>query len=208
MVMVMLCTASAGAAASPATEAHGACHVPRLTGLTLAVARRRAAHAGCSLRVKGARVEQALVQTVERQSPAAGRRSSTVTVQVNPFCRGEAEYPPEIHEPMVSTGPTELISGFYLIGGPLARFSDPHCKRPEPPPGAGTVEVIGPSGAVVATQTSTQGRFVEIPLPAGSYTIRGTFLGATINNVHPARTVPVVIPAGHTVRQDLFLNIP
>ena len=70
------------------------------------------------------------------------------------------------------------------------------------------MEVIDASGAVLATQTSVAHHFVEIPLPAGSYTIRGTFLNATINGVHPTRSKSVVIPAGHTVRQDLFLSIP
>jgi hypothetical protein len=60
----------------------------------------------------------------------------------------------------------------------------------------------------VATQTSERRRFVEIPLPAGSYTIRGTFLDATINSVHPHDTESVVIPQGRTVRQDFFLSIP
>ena len=48
-------------------RAGGTCRVPRLTGLTLTVARKRAADAGCTLRVKGARLEQAAIQTVERQ---------------------------------------------------------------------------------------------------------------------------------------------
>ena len=64
------------------------------------------------------------------------------------------------------------------------------------------------TGAVVATHTSAGGRFVKIPLPAGSYTIRGTFLNATGNGVHPHETESVVIPPGRTVRQDFFLNIP
>jgi hypothetical protein len=67
--------------------------------------------------------------------------------------------------------------------------------------------VTNTSGAVVATQTSTSGHFVEIPLPAGSYTITGMFLGATVNGVHPRESEAVVIPPGYTVRQDFFLNI-
>jgi hypothetical protein len=184
------------------------CRVPRLTGLTLTVARERASHAGCTLRVKGAALEQARIQTVERQSPAAGGHSSSVTVWLNPFCHGSAAHGPGLKEPVVTAGPTKLVSGFYLVGGPNARFSDPGCKRSAPPPGAGTVEVTNASGAVVATQTSTSGHFAEIPLPAGSYTITGTFLDATNNGVHPKNTESVVIPPGHTVRQDFFLDIP
>ncbi len=108
----------------------------------------------------------------------------------------------------MTPGPTELVSGFFLGGGPLVSYSAPGCKRPPPVPGAGTVEVVNASGTVVATQTSTSGRFVKIPLPAGSYTIRGTFLDATENGVHPQETESLVIPAGRTVRQDFSLSIP
>lgn len=128
---------------------------------------------------------------------------------LNPLCRREALYGPELKEPLVSPGPTELVSGFFLIGGPLDHgFSSLGCKLPAPPPDAGTVEVASATGALVATQTSAQDHFVEIPLPPGTYTITATFLGATINEAHPRVSQTVVIPPGHTVRQDFFLNVP
>jgi hypothetical protein len=130
-------------------------------------------------------------------------------VWLNPVCQRSADYGPGIKEPVITTGPTELLSGFYLVGGPLGRsFSSPNCKLPEPPPGAGTVEVIDTSGVVAATSTSARGHFVKIPLPAGSYTIRGTFLNAIVNGVHPTSSEPVEITPYHTVRQDFFLSIP
>jgi len=70
------------------------------------------------------------------------------------------------------------------------------------------------SGAVIATQTSLYEHFIEIPLPPGSYTIAGTFLGATICGGptitcgHPTETESVTIRAGYTTRQDFFLDIP
>jgi hypothetical protein len=205
----LLCAVSGNTSAHQAVTVGRGCRAPRLTGLTLSVARKRAARVGCKLRVKGAVLEEADVQTVERQSPARGGRSASVTVWLNPYCRREAAYGPEFKEPVVRPGPTELVSGFFLVGGPDDRqFSDPGCKLPAPSPGAGTVEVTNVSGGVVATQTSTSGHFVEIPLPAGSYTITGTFLGATINGVHPQESESIVIPSGHSVRQDFFLNIP
>jgi hypothetical protein len=207
-VVTALYVASAVAAPHPALRASKTCRVPHLAGLTLDVARVRAAHAGCKLRVEGAALEQSTVQTVARQSPQRDRRSPTVTVWLNPFCHGTSTYGPEIAEPMVTPGPTELVSGFYLVGGPLARFSTPRCRRPARPPETGTVEVFDAAGALVATQTSKEGRFVQIPLPAGSYTIRGTFPNATENGVHPTRTESVVISSGDTVRQDFFLDVP
>jgi hypothetical protein len=197
-------TADPNAAAS----ASSGCHVRRLTGLTLTVARERASHVGCALRIKGAPLQQAGIQTVERQSTTTGAHSSTVTVWLNPFCRGSAAPGPGLKEPSLTRGPTVLISGFYFAGGPLAHFSDPGCQRPAPPPSAGSVEVTNASGAVVATQTSTSGYLAAIPLPAGSYAIVGTFLDATRNGVHPTESESVVIPPGRTVRQDFVLSIP
>jgi hypothetical protein len=199
---------SVNAVNHPSTRADHRCHVARLTGLTLNVARRRVAHSGCGLRVKGAALEDPQVQTVERQSPGRGGRTTEVTVWLNPLCHGSAAYGPGFNEPKLTSGPTELVSGFYLAGGPLARFSDPRCKRPAPPSGAGTVEVTNAGGAVVGPATSTYGQLVTIPLPAGSYTTTGTFLGATINGVHPTISESVVVPPGKTVRQDFFLSIP
>lgn len=207
IIVTALCVASLNAAGRPVI-ASKVCHAPQLRGLTLDVARLKAAKAGCKLRLKGAAVKQPEVQTVDRQSPPAGRHSSTVTVWLSPFCFGSAAYGPVIAEPTVMPGPTELVSGFYLDGGPLARFSAPHCKRSEPPPAAGMVEVTNATGALVATQTSTAGHFVKILLPAGSYTIRGTFLDATINGTHPTETMSLAIPTGHTVRRDFFLSVP
>ena len=157
--------------------------------------------------MKGAPIERASVQTVQRQSPAAGRRSSRVIVRLNPFCRGQAAVGPGIIEPLIASGPTELISGFYLAGGPLTRFSAPRCERPNPAPGPGIVEVLNTAGLTVAMKASTRGHFVRIPLPPGSYTIRGTFLDATSNGKHPQQTASVVIPAAHTVRQDFVFSI-
>ncbi|HEY4812177.1 MAG TPA: carboxypeptidase-like regulatory domain-containing protein [Solirubrobacteraceae bacterium] len=207
MIAVFL-VVSANAVAHPSVRVSHRCHVPRLTGLVLNVARSRAAHSGCRLRVKGAALEAPQVQTVERQSPARGERSPEVTVWLNPLCHGSAAYGPGFNEPLLTAGPTELVSGFYLDGGPLARFSDRGCKRPGPPPGAGTVEVANASGTLVGTETSTYGHLITIPLPPGSYTITGTFLGATINGVHPRISESVVVPPGETVRQDFFLSIP
>ncbi len=207
-VVALLATAVAGSAATPGARASRVCHAPRLTGLTLAKARLRARNAGCRLRVRGAKLEQANIQTVGRQTPGSGRRSANVTVWLNPFCHGSAAYGPEIEEPKVTPGPTELISGFYVVGGPLRLFSAPSCKLPEPETGAGTVEVANAAGALVASVTSTSGHLVEIPLPAGTYTIRGTFLQAEMNSARPIRSESLVIPAGHTVRQDFFLDVP
>jgi hypothetical protein len=206
---VLMCAASVGALSSEA-NAGSTCHAPLLEGLTFKLARVFAGRAGCTIRAKGNPVTLARIQTVARQSPAAGSVTSTVTVWLNRACRKGGGEEPEVHEPDIKVGPTKLVSGFYVLRGkPPRYFSAPKCPRhPEPLPGAGTVEVLDASGAVIATQTSVTGRFAEIALPAGSYTIRGTFLNATVNGAHPARIKSVTIPIGHSVRQDFFLAVP
>jgi hypothetical protein len=209
-VAVLAGGVSVGALGSAAASPSGPCYAPLLEGLTFKLARVLAARAGCKLRVKGNPLVLGRVQTIARQSPAAGGVDATVTVWLNRACHKGALESPEIHEPDVTRGPTKLVSGFYVVGGkPRHYFSARKCPRqPEPPPDAGTAEVIDASGAVVATQTSAAGQFVEIPLPAGSYSVRGTFLDTTTNGAHPTMTESVVIPAGHTVRDDFVLGVP
>ena len=207
---VLVCAAPLGATGSAAANAGATCHAPLLEGLTFKLARAIAGRAGCKLRVKGNPLTRANVQTVARQTPAAGGVASTVTVWLNRVCRRGGARGPEIHEPAVTVGATKLVSGFYTVGGPPPHyFSAPKCpRRPPAPPGPGTVEVVDASGAVVATQTSVARQFIEIPLPAGSYTIRGTFLNVTRNGAHPSRSEALVIPVGHTVRQDFIWSVP
>jgi len=201
--------APAMAVARGAASHHHGCRVPRLTDLTLTAARERGARAGCTLTVKGAALRTASIQTVSGQSPAPGRRASRVTLWINPLCSGSAAIGPGIDEPLLTPGPTELLSGFYLDGGPLEFFSLPGCRRPEPKSGPGTVQVLNPTtGSLVASGTSTEGHLVTIPLPPGSYTIVGTFGAATVNE-HPAtQTLSVQVTPGFTVRQDFILQVP
>jgi len=208
--VVVLCL-SAGSLVAGAAARRSACRVPRLGGMRLSDARERAAHAGCAVHLAGRAVEDAGVQTVQRQSPRAGAHGTTVTLWVNPLCRGSADAggPPSSVKP----GPTELITGFYLDGGPAdRRWSSPGCRRVTPsmheePPGAGSVQVVNAAGAVVATRAAASGSLATISLPAGSYTVTGTFLDATINGQHPVQSMSVEIPSNRTVRKDFVLSI-
>jgi hypothetical protein len=55
----------------------------------------------------------------------------------------------------------------------------------------------------------TSGHLATIPLPPGTYSIQGTFAGATINE-HPGESFPMTVQIlpGQTVRQDAFLPVP
>jgi hypothetical protein len=194
---------------APAREAR-VCRVPRLTGLVLSVARQRAANAGCLVRLVGAHVKAPGVQTIRRQAPRGGRYGRLITVWVNPVCSGSAAAGPGISEPLLTAGPTELISGLYIVGGPLRLWSEPRCTPHPGEPGAGTVTVRNPAnGSIVASETVTRGHLATIPLAPGTYTIQGTFASATVNG-QPGESLPttVEIQAGKTVRQDVFLNVP
>ncbi|MGD1059248.1 MAG: hypothetical protein ABR992_17755 [Solirubrobacteraceae bacterium] len=186
------------------------CRVPRLTGLVVSVARERAAKAGCGVRLVGTRVTDPHTQTIRRQAPSDGRHGRVVSVWVNPVCYGDGAAGPGINEPLVTSGPTELISGLYIVGGPLATWSEPQCKPRHGESASGTITVReATTGSVVTTQSVVRGQLATIPLPPGSYTIQGTFGNATINE-HPGESPPqtVEIEADKTVRQDVFLSVP
>jgi hypothetical protein len=111
------------------------------------------------------------------------------------------------HEPSATAGPTELISGIYLVGGPA---TPPWTCPRVPVPSAGTIAVINrASGATAASVNVAQGHLASIPLAPGTYTITGTDADATSNSVAmKTRPQAVTIRAGITVRQDIFVDVP
>jgi hypothetical protein len=202
-----------------ARRAHHACaHVPRLVGLNLSAAQHRAARAGCKLLAReagsGQIVEQQphgrnSAQPVVRQTPRAGRAGRvgrTVTVWLKPLCHQSAAPGPPAGEPLVKQGPTELISGLFLEGGPPR--SSPHCRSGTPSPGTITV-TNSTTGAIVASDSVASGQLATIPLAPGTYSIQGTF-GNAFANGQAVKTQPrqVTIAAGYTVRADVVVNIP
>lgn len=160
--------------------------MPRLTGLTLAKARLRAARYGCRVHVAGAPIltvpgERVITgidpgRRIARHEPQPGVRGQSIDVWLVPECV-EPGYPgPPAGEPLVTSGPTELISGLYLAGGALGMYRGP-CRQGTP--GAGTITVVDPaSGATVASVTIANGQLATIPLAPGTYTINGTFSDA------------------------------
>jgi hypothetical protein len=179
------------------------CRALHLTGLVIGVALERAGHAGCRLRLAGSPVQQPTIQTIRRQSSHTGRRGPIVTVWVNPLCSGSADWGAPRGEPLHAPGPTELISGLYLDGGPHRFRSAPRCASLSGDPLAGTIAVTdATSGAIVATETVVEGQLARIQLPAGTYTITGTFANASSNNHMQSLPQTVTILSGQTVRQD------
>jgi hypothetical protein len=206
---VCLLVLGVGVTVAGPSAAAPACEVPHLRGLTVQSAQARARHAHCALRLRGAPVTRPEIQTVQRQSPKPDAMSDrAISAWVNPLCSDSAALGGPRGEPIKKSGPTELITGLYLVGGPHRWRSAPNCEALEGTPGPGTIQVTNSQGAIVASMSVAQGRLATIPLPPGTYTVSGTFDGATINGTHPARTAIVEIPAGTTVRRDLDLGIP
>ena len=190
--------------------ATGRCRVPRLKGLAVQTARAKAARAGCRLRMRGAPVKQPVIQTVARQRPRAGRRAKTVAIWVNPACFRSALSGPPSGEPLATSGPTELMTGLFLEGGPLVPFSSLHCAFSPEKSWAGTIEVSNhASGAVLRSETVGNGQLATFRLAAGVYDVNGTFSQAHVNDqrIH-ARSQTVTIPVGKTVRQDITADVP
>ncbi len=194
-----------------ATAGHAArCSSPHVTGMTVEKARPRARHAGCSLRLRGAKLTMASIQTIAR-THVEGR---TILAWVNPLCPHMAAAGPPGGEPKLTPGPTELISGLYLAGGPLLLASAPHCRAIVGTPGAGTITVrdLAPpagDGAVVASESVQQGQLAQLMLAPGTYTVQGIFGEATINSMRgESQPLTVKIPAGETVRADVVLPVP
>jgi hypothetical protein len=160
-------------AATPTARRPPGCVTPRLVGMTERVAVRRADAAGCVVHLDGARLKQATVQTIAAQTPAPGTRSDAVRLTLNPLCVGSALAGPP-HDEGIRPGPTELITGLYVVGGPALPYSSPHCRRQPGQPAPGTIDVLDPAGgAVVATRTVKRGRLMRFRLAPGRYQVSG-----------------------------------
>jgi hypothetical protein len=121
-------------------------------------------------------------------------------------CRRSAAPGPPHGEPFIRRGPTSLVSGLFLDGGPLRRHSS--CRSGTPSPG--TIEVLDPTNAhLIVLQHVPTGKLANIRLAPGRYLVRGTFANATSNG-KAIQTLPVgvLIRAYQIVRRDVVANIP
>jgi hypothetical protein len=189
------------------SRAAGCRSTPMLVGKTFQVAQVAAAHAGCRLHVLDpARGQSSAIRLVAKATRRHGRERTTIDVQLDPLCSSMGAPGPPAGEPLVTSGPTELVSGLFIEGGALAIYSAPKCTPRVGTPSAGTLTVTSTAtGAVVATQTVAAGALATFPLPPGSYTVSGTFSDSS------GLTLPgtsVQVTAGNTVRQDVVVPVP
>jgi hypothetical protein len=140
---------------------------------------------------------------------STARRAGVINVWINPPCSRPALIGPPPREPIIRPGPTELVTGLYLSGGPPVLFSVPRCFSAPEKSWAGTVTVTDAAiRAVIATQTVAADRLARFPLAADRYMVQGTFAKAHVNNQPGSVTMSVTIPTGKTVRQDLAASVP
>lgn len=106
------------------------------------------------------------------------------------------------HEPVYRTGPSELVSGLYVQGGPVP---PPPCKpKPRGPYGGRITVTRASTGAMVASRTVRNGHLAHIPLAPGRYKVSGKFASGGSTSYSPT----VKVRKGYTVRQDVFEDVP
>ena len=189
---------------SDASAASSTCHAPRFIAATVATARVRARAAGCALRFTGARVQMPTIQTIRTQSVGPGHVAKVVTLSVNPLCPGSLNIGPPPGEPIIKSGPTELITGLFIEGGAFIYRSAPSCKVFVGRSSGGTITITNSVGTVFANNMAlSPGQLLYVNVPAGAYTITGVLSGG--NKLGPAT---VNVASGQIVRQDLVLDVP
>lgn len=204
LVTAILPLTIAGSSSVATASSHASCRVPRMTGLTVTVARNRARVAGCRVRLVGAKVQMPAIQTIHTQSIPSGRVAKVVTVSVNPLCPGSSNIGPPPGEPIVKPGPTELITGLFIEGGAFIERSAPVCKDIVGKSTSGTITITNSVGTVLANKMAlSSGQLLYVNVTGGQYTISGVLTGG--NALGP---ITVSVPAGEIVRQDLVLDAP
>lgn len=203
--------AALAAAALPASTAAGAgtsgCIAPQVVGVSLSMARHALEASGCAVNTRQLPPHGPFVtpaspdprQLVGSQSPQAGSQTGQVTVSLRPLCAQPQAPGPPTSGPIASKGPSELVAGMFLQGGPL--LTAPSCRRGTP--SAGTLTVTGASGQIVAHRAVRDGRFGVFPLKPGRYTLLGSF-SAGGPQLAPQ---PVRILAHETTRLNLVAKL-
>jgi hypothetical protein len=98
-------------------------------------------------------------------APSGGHRSTTTPKSGGkpcPLCAGGC---PHLQQPSSGPGPTALVGGIAVEGGPPS--SPEACAHWE----AGEVRVANAAGEIVATQKLARGETYDIPVSPGTYTL-------------------------------------
>jgi hypothetical protein len=210
-VSLALAAVASGAlpGATAAAPGQQGCVAPDVVGVSLAMARQALSASGCAVQVRQLPAHGQFVtpgspdgrQIVATQSPPAGGHAGGVRISLQPLCAQPAQPGPDARGPTSSQGPTELVSGLFLAGGPV--LTSPHCRHGVPSNGVLTVTTAG--GHQVARRAVHAGRFGVFPLKPGAYMLVGTLSGpAGERQLAPQ---PVKIEAHRTTHLNLVAEV-
>lgn len=209
---VPLALAAVASGAAPASTGadpgRRACVAPDVVDVSLARAREVLLASGCAATTRQLPAGGELFtppspdgrQLVGAQSPGAGARTGSVTLSLRPLCSQPSAPGPDTHGASVAKGPTELVSGVFLEGGPL-RISA-RCRHGRPSPGVLTV--MRTDGTTISTRSVRAGRYGVFPLKPGSYLISGALAG---KGSPPATALPVTVVAHSTTHLDVVTAV-
>lgn len=210
---VPLALAAVASGAAPAPTAAGqpaaGCVAPDIVGVSLTQARHVLSASGCAVATRLLAGHGRLVapqnpdprQLVAAQTPRAGARTGTVTLSLRPLCAQPAAPGPDSRGVSVTTGPSELVSGLFVEGGPLLLSA--RCRHGSP--SAGTLTVTRPDGTLVSERSVRAGRYAVFPLKPGRYLLLGTFAGPQNK---PTVAQPVTIASRRTTHADVVTDVP
>lgn len=209
--MPLALAASAAAPASTGADpARPSCVAPDVVGVTYARARQVLLASGCSLATSqlpaGSGGELYTPpspdsrQLVGSQSPRAGAKADAVTVGLKPLCSQPAAPGPDSRGVSSIKGPTELVTGLFVAGGPLVLASS--CRHGKP--SAGAVKVTKIDGTPVSGRSVRAGRYAVFPLKPGRYLLSGSFGGSSNS---PTTPQAVTISARRTTHLDVVADV-
>jgi len=204
--LVLGAVASGALPATTSAEQHD-CVAPEVVGVDLAMARQALSASGCATQIRQLPGHGRFVtpsapderQLVGKQRPDGGAHTQGVTLWLEPLCRQAAAPGPESRGPSSEKGPTELIAGLFLEGGPLQ--TSPRCRQAST--AGGTLTIATTEGQLVASRTVRPGSFGVFPLRPGRYVVSGS-LGAGGPEPQPRQ---VTVAAHRATRLNLVAPI-
>ncbi len=210
LALAALATSGVLPSAGGAKQAGEGCVAPDVVGVNLAMARRALNASGCGVAVRQLPGHGPYVtpsgpdgrQLVDRQSPAGGGRTRAVTLFLEPLCAQPAQPGPKHDGAEQRRGPTELVAGVYLQGGPLRTSA--RCRNALPE--GGTLTVSSSAGNVLASRRVREGHFAVFPLAPGSYVLAGSVSRAGARLSVPATAF--TIAARRTTRVNAVVVLP
>jgi hypothetical protein len=142
-------------------------------------------------------IDKAVAQGSPSSSPPPASSPTSSTSPAGPTASCPQETAPVL--PPTGPGPTALVGGIYVIGGPpCAGMGGPV------PPVAGTVDVLNEAHETVATVTVAAGETFDIDVAPGTYTLAATL---TDGGSCWSPSKPTVALAGQSTDAGIYCQV-